>query len=144
MRKFMSFAPWVRVVIYAAAGLLVVGLLVNGVSSLRNAIFGNPEVKREQGRTVVAQEQGKAEATIADKTVEKVRERDVYREHIREVVRQGQEKVNAADKGQQMDPEIDAAVAAGLCGVHDSLCRRPRATPVQPVRQPVPGADRAR
>lgn len=80
-------------------------------------------VTQEKGGRVVAEEQVGAEANIADGTITAVRERDVYRERITTVVREAQERVNAADKGQQMDPAIDAAVADGLCGVHISLCR---------------------
>jgi hypothetical protein len=137
--RFNGFALWARIVIGACVLVLGYVLITSAFSGIKHAIFGNPEVKREQGRTIVAREDTKAEANIADGTIERVRERDVYREHVREIVREGQEKVNAADRGQQMDPEIDAAVAAGLCGVHDSLCRRPPTAPVQPVRQPVPG-----
>jgi hypothetical protein len=101
-------------------------------------------VNQERGGRVVAEEQVEAEGKIADQTIEKVRERDVYREHITKVVREGQESVNAVNKGQQLDPTIDAAVAGGLCGVHDSLCRRSGAAPVQPIRQPVSGSNGAR
>lgn len=139
--RFNGFAPWARIVFGVSLAVIGYFLISSAFSGIKHAIFGNPEVKRERGNTVVAQEQTKAEATVADETINTVRERDVYREHVREIVREGQEKVNAVDHGQQMDPAIDAAVAAGLCGVHDSLCRSSGAAPVQPVREPVPGAD---
>lgn len=136
----MKALPWARIVGGVVLVALAYFLITSGMRGIRDAVFGNPEVARERGNTVVATEQGKAEASIADKTIETVRERDVYRERITNVVREGQEAINAADKGQKMDPEIDAAVAAGLCRVHDSLCRKSSAGPqVQPVREPVPG-----
>jgi hypothetical protein len=133
--KFNGFSLWPKIIIGIAAALLVTGFAVRAGGALKYIIFGNTEAKRERGNTVVAQEQTKAEANIADKTIQTVHERDVYREHVREVVHDGQERVNAADHGQQMDPQLDAVIAAGLCGVHDSLCRRaPGSAPVQPVR----------
>jgi hypothetical protein len=136
----MKLAPWIRVVLYAVGGIVAYFFVTSAVHGVKTAIFGDPEVKRAQAGTVVAKEQTKAEANIADNVIQTVHERDVYREHVREVVHDGQGKVNAVDHGQQMDPAIDAAVAAGLCSVHDSLCRGTGAAPVQPVRQPVPGA----
>ena len=123
--RFNGFSLWARIVIGLVALLIVIGLSVRAVDAFKVFLFGNTEAKREHANTVVAQEQTKAETKIADKAIESVHERDVYREHITQVVHDGQERVNAADHGQQMDPAIDAAVAAGLCSVHDSLCRRP-------------------
>jgi hypothetical protein len=140
--RFNGFSLWPKVVIGIAAALLATGLAVRAGGALKYMIFGNTEVKRERANTEVAKEQTKAEANIADKTIESVHERDVYREHVTDIVHDGQERVNAADHGQQMDPAIDAAVADGLCSVHDGLCRRPPgAAPLQPVREPVPGED---
>jgi hypothetical protein len=139
--RFNGFALWARIVVIICVAILGYVLVTSAVGGIKSMLFGNPEVKRERANTVVAQEQGQAEADIADGTIGAVQEREVYREHVREIVRESQERVNAADRGQQMDPEIDAAVATGLCGVHDSLCRRAGAAPVQPLRGPVPGAD---
>jgi hypothetical protein len=121
--RFNGFSIGARIVIGIAALLLVIGIGYRMSGALKYIIFGNTEAKRERGNTVVAQQQTKAEANIADNTIQTVHERDVYREHVREVVHDGQEKVNAADHGQQMDPQLDDAIAAGLCGVHPSLCR---------------------
>lgn len=132
---FSGFAPWARLVIGLAVLLLVVGLGIRMTGAVKYLIFGDTEAKREHANTVVAQEQTKAEANVADKTIATVHERDVYREHITNVVHDSQGKIHAVDQGQPMDPAIDAAVAAGLCSVHDSLCRRlPGPAPVQPVR----------
>lgn len=141
IRRFSAFAPWARIVIIACLVVLAYFLVTSAWSGIKNAIFGDPEVQRERGGRVVAEEQTAAEANIADQTIEHVRERDVYREQVRVVVREGQERVNAADHGQPMDPAIDAAVAAGLCGVHHSLCRGTAPADVQPVREPLPRAD---
>lgn len=132
--KFNSFSLWPKIIIGIAAALLVTGFAVRAGGALKYIIFGNTEAKREHGSVVVAQEQTKAEGKIADATIQTVHERDVYREHITQVVHDGQERIHAVDKGQQMDPAIDAAGAAALCSVHDSLCRRPGAEAVQPVR----------
>jgi hypothetical protein len=133
--RFNGFSIGARIVIGIAALLLVIGIGYRVSGALKYIIFGNTEAKREHGNTVVAQEQTKAEGNIADNAIQTVHERDVYREHITQVVHDGQEKIHAADTGQQMDPAIDAAVAAGLCSVHDSLCRRaPGSAPLQPVR----------
>lgn len=133
--RFNGFSIWARVIMGIAALLLVIGLSVRFAEGLKVMLFGNTEAKREHANVVVAQEQTKAESKIADATIQTVHERDVYREHVTQVVHDGQERVNAADHGQQMDPAIDAAVAAGLCSLHDSLCRRAqRSEAVQPVR----------
>lgn len=135
---------WARI----AGTLALVGLgyflLSNGLSGVRDAIFGNPEVRRERGNTVVSQEVGKAEANIADKSIERVRERDVYREHVRNVVIEGQKGVRDGWKGESVGTEVDAAGRAALCRLHDSFCGPGAAKEVQPVRGPVPGADPAR
>lgn len=136
--RFNGFSLWARVVMAVAALLLVVGVSIRAGEAFKVLLFGNTEAKREHGNTLVAQEQTKAEASIADKTIQTVHERDVYREHITSVVHDGQERIHVADHGQQMDPAIDAAVADGLCRVHDSLCRPGSAAAVQPVRRPVP------
>lgn len=142
LTRYNGFAPWARIVIALALGLLVVGLALRASEALHVLIFGDTEARRERGNAVVAREQTRAESNIADQAIATVHERDVYREHVREVVRDSQERVNGADHGQQMDPAIDAAVADGLCRVHDSLCRRsPGAAPLQPLRRPVPRAD---
>lgn len=141
VNRYMGFSMWARIVIAGCIIFLGWFLISNAFSGIKHAIFGNPEVKRERAAATVARENTKAEAAIADNTIEQVHERDVYREHVREIVRVNQERVNAADTGQRMDPAIDAAVAAGLCGVHDSLCRSGARPAVQPVREPVPGED---
>ena len=135
--------PWMIWVKLAA--LLIVTVLIGWV--VWKLFFADIQrrVAAEKGGRVVAEHQVEAEANIADKTIENVHTREVYREHVTNIVREAQEGVNDVDQGQQMDPAIDAAVAAGLCRVHDSLCRRPPAgEEVQPVREPVPGADGAR
>jgi hypothetical protein len=80
--RFNGFSLWPKIIIGIAAALLVTGLAVRASGALHYIIFGNTEAKRERGNTVVAQEQTKAEANIADGTIQTVHERDVYREHI--------------------------------------------------------------
>jgi hypothetical protein len=124
----------VRIVV----GLLVAALILFAVmrlpAVLHALIFGDPQSKIEHANAVVAREQTKAEANIATQTIEKVHEQDVYREHVTNVVHEAQEKVNEADHGQQMDPEIDAAVAAGLCKLNQQLCRQSPASPGDPPK----------
>lgn len=140
-KRFKSFSLLARVIISIVAVFLAYFLIASAYAGIKHAIFGNPEVKRERGNTVVAREQGKAEANIADQTISTVRERDVYREHVREIVRDGQGRVNNAWKGETVGRDVDAAGAATLCSVHDSLCRPGASASVQPVREPVPRED---
>ena len=135
--------PWMVWVKLAVAALVVV--LAGWV--IWKLFFADIQrrVAGEKGGRVVAEHQVEAEANIADRTIENVHTREVYREHVTNIVTKAQEEINRADEGQQMDPAIDAAAAAGLCRLRDSLCRRPAAPEeVQPVREPVPGADGAR
>lgn len=141
MGRFNKLSLLVRVIILIVVIALVYFLIASAYAGIKHAIFGNPEVERAQGNTIIAREDGKAEATIADNTIQRVREREVYREHVREIVRDGQGRVNNAWKGETVGRDVDAAGAATLCRVHDSLCRPGAAAPVQPVREPVPGAD---
>jgi hypothetical protein len=131
---------WVKL-----AGVLIVTVLIGWV--VWKLFFADIQkrVAAEKGGRVVAEEQVKAEANIADKTIERVRERDVYREHVTNIVHEGQGKVDAVWDGKSVGKDADAAGAGALCKLHDSLCRgAPAGAEVQPVRQPVPGADRAR
>jgi hypothetical protein len=143
LTRYNGFAIWARVVIGLAVALLAIGLLVRLSGAAHELIFGNTEAKREHGNVIVAQEQTKAEGAIAGKTIDTVHERDVYREHVTSVVHDGQEKVNNAWHGETVGVDVDAAGAAALCRVHDSLCRRAPAADVQPVCRPVPGRDGA-
>jgi hypothetical protein len=80
-------------------------------------------VATERAGKVVAQQQTRAaKETGIDATNTVVR---TYEHHVEidHVVKGGQDAVSKADHGQQMDPSIDAATAAGLCRLHDSLCR---------------------
>jgi hypothetical protein len=123
LKTFNSFALVPRLVIGVALLALAVGVGYRMVGAVKYMIFGNVEAKRERGNTIVAQEQGQAaketgiEATGA---VVRTYERHVQVDHI---VKEGQDAVRRADKGEQMATDIDAAGAAALCRVHDSLCR---------------------
>jgi hypothetical protein len=132
--RFSSFVPWARYVIIGCVVILAYFLITSAFTGVKHAIFGNPEVKREQGAKIVAEEQTEAEAEIADSTINHIRERDVYREHTREIVREGQGRVNDAWDGETVGADVDAAGADTLCRVHNSLCRGAPAEGVQPVR----------
>lgn len=141
IKRFTSFAPWARIVIAGCLAVLAYFLVSSAIGGIKHAIFGNPEVQRQRGGRLVAEEQAQAEANIADRTIEHVREREIYREHVTELVREGQGRVNDAWNGETVGEDVDAAGAATLCRLHDSLCRGTGSTPVQPVREPVPGAN---
>lgn len=132
--KFSGFSIIARVVITLALLLLVAGLATRLSGTLHYLIFGNTEASAARGETVVAKEQTKAEANIADQAVGQVHERDVYREHVTQVVHDSEGKVNGSWKGERVGKDVDAAGADALCRLHDSLCRGPRPAPVQPVR----------
>lgn len=118
-------AGWaIRIGLGVLAAALIVFAVMRLPAVLHTFIFGDPTAKIAHAGTVVAQEQTKAEANIAAQTIQKVHEQDVYREHVTNVVHETQEKINEADTGQQMDPALDAAVAAGLCQLNGSLCRK--------------------
>lgn len=134
IRAFNGFALWARIAISVSVAIIGYFLITSAFSGIKHAIFGNPEVKRERGNARVAQEQTTAEATIADGTINTVRERDVYREHVREIVREGQGAVNDAWNGETVGADVDRAGAATLCRVHNSLCRSAPAEDVQPIR----------
>lgn len=144
IRRFTGLTLWARGLILLGLAVLAYFLVSSGIGGIKSAIFGNPEVQRQRGGRVVAGEQAAAEAMIADGAIGAVREREIYREQVTTIVREGQGKVNDAWNGETVGHDVDAAGAAALCGMHDSLCRRPGSAPVQPIREPVPGADRAR
>ena len=141
MKWFKGLALWVRIAITIVAVVVVYFLIASAYAGIKHAIFGNPEVVAARGGQIVATEQGKAEANIADGTIQHVRERDVYREHVTNIVREGQGRVNNAWNGETVGEDVDAAGAATLCRVHNSLCRGTGAEEVQPLRQPVPRED---
>lgn len=121
---FSGFSLVARLIIGIVALLLVVGLLTRFSGAMHYLIFGDTAAKKAQAGTVVAESQGQAakETGIeASNTVVRTYERHV---EVDRIVKEGQSNVSKADRGQQMDPGIDAATAAGLCSVHDDLCRR--------------------
>ncbi len=80
-------------------------------------------VTEEHAKGVIATEQVQgAKETGIEAANTTVRTYEHYTE-IDRTVKEAQDGVNKADKGQQMDPVIDSAGAAGLCRVHHSLCR---------------------
>jgi hypothetical protein len=132
--------PWLKL-----AGIVIVAALIGW--AVWKLFFADSQrrVAAEKGGRIVAEEQVTAEANIADKTIERVREREVFREHVTNIVHEGQGKVNDAWKDESVGKDVDAAGADTLCRLHDSLCRStPTGAPVQPVREPVSGADGTR
>lgn len=121
--RFFGLPIWVKLIVYVVGALVAIFLVMRVIGGIRIALFGDPRLKEAQGNTVVAQEQTQAAKDTgleATNTVVRTYERTVQ---IDRVVREGQDAIARADKGQQMDPAIDAATANALCGVHDSLCR---------------------
>jgi hypothetical protein len=80
-------------------------------------------VAEERGGRVVAEEQaqGAKETGIeAGKTVVRTYERHTM---VDRIVKEGQSNVNEAYAGGEVEPAVDAAGAAALCGLHVDLCR---------------------
>jgi hypothetical protein len=112
---------WVKI-IGAVIGAALIGWLCWRL--LIYPFFVQPqELAKEKGGRVVAEEQVKAGENIAAGTIEKIRERDVYREHTREIVERRTKEVDNAWKGETVGNEVDAAGAAALCELHVDLCR---------------------
>ena len=122
--RFFGLPLWAKLIAYVVAAMLATFVVARLIGALQIAFFGDPRLKQEHGNTVVAQEQTQAAKDTgleATNTVVRTYERTVQVDHV---VREGQNAIQRADKGQQMDPAIDAATADALCRVHNSLCRR--------------------
>lgn len=122
--RFFGLPIWAKLIAYVVAAALTIFLVARLIGALQIAFFGDPRLKQAQGNTIVAREQVQAAKDTgleASNTVVKTYEHTIQ---IDRVVKEGQNAIGKADKGQQMDPAIDAATATALCGVHDSLCRR--------------------
>lgn len=130
MPKLSSFVPasWpLRVLALAAIGLVA----YVGVYRL---FFQGEDLAREKGNRIVAEEQVQAEGQIVDNAMSAVKEREVFREHVTTIVRESNQEVNDAWTGEQVGEDVDAAGAAALCSLHDSLCRPAPSPAVQPIR----------
>lgn len=122
--RFLGLPIWVRLIAYMIVAALAIFLAARLIGGIQIALFGDPRLKQAQGNTVVAEEQTQAAKDTGAEmtnTVVKTYEHMVQIDHV---VKEGQNAIQRADRGQQMDPAIDAATANALCGVHDSLCRR--------------------
>jgi hypothetical protein len=122
--RFFGLPIWAKLIAYAIAAALAIFVAARLIGALQIAFFGDPRVKQEHGNAVVAQEQTQAAKDTgaeATNTVVRTYDRTIQIDHW---VKEGQNAIARADRGQQMDPAIDAATANALCGVHDSLCRR--------------------
>lgn len=134
MRKALK---WLRSLtphgwIVSAVGLLLACGLVYVI--VQRVFFQPQQLAEAKGTILVAEEQGKAEGRIVDNTMAAVREREVFREHVTTVVREGNNAIDQEWTGESVGEGVDAAGAAALCGLHDSLCRARPAEAVQPVR----------
>lgn len=127
LARFNGFSVGARLVIGLAVILLVVGVAVSSLQSLRNAIFGNPEVIRQQGETIIAEEQGNAARNAGISAGQKIVERYEYHRVVDRLVAEGQGGVNDAWNGESVGKDVDTAGRAALCGLHDSYCQRPGA-----------------
>jgi hypothetical protein len=121
--KFRSFARWAQVLIVIAVAVLAIGLVTRFVGGIHQMIFGNTEATKAQAESYAWQKDTETIQKIGvdarDTTVK------TYKRHaeIDSIVGGGKNEIARADKGQQMDPAIDAAVADGLCKLNASLCR---------------------
>jgi hypothetical protein len=122
--RFTGLPLAVKIGAYVISGLVAIFIAARLIGALQIAIFGNVEAKHEHGNAVVAQEQGRAAKETGIEAANTVTRTYEYHTTVDRTVKENQNAVNRADKGQQMDPAIDAAVAAGLCRLHDDLCRR--------------------
>ena len=134
MNRFNLLPLWVRIIATIVVIALGYFLITSGFNGIKQAIFGNPEVARQKANVSIAKEQTKAEGNIADGTIAAVREHDIYREHVTNIVHDSEGRVNNAWHGETIGTDVDAAGADALCQLHDSLCRGPRPAPVQPLR----------
>lgn len=123
LTRYNGFALWAKIVIAIAVGLLAIGLAVRAGGALKYLIFGNTEAKEARANTVVAEEQGRASKETGIEAAETVVRTYEYHTTVDRTVKEGQNAVNRADKGQQMDPAIDAAGADALCRLSQDLCR---------------------
>lgn len=121
--RFIGLPIWAKLIAYAVAAIIAFFLIARVIGGLRIALFGDPRVAQEHGNTVVAEEQGQAAKDIGLEATNTVTRTYEYHTTVDRVVKEGQNEINKADHGQQMDPAIDAATANALCSVHDSLCR---------------------
>lgn len=122
--RFVGLPLWARAIGYLAGAALAIFITMRLIGALQVALFGDPRVKHEHGKAVVAQEQTQAAKDTGAEVTNTVTRTYEHYTTIDRTVREGQNAIAKADKGQQMDPAIDAATANALCGVHDSLCRR--------------------
>src|SRR5438309_11271412 len=104
------YMAWVKIVL----GAIAIGIVGFVVWKLFFADIERRVATEHAGKVVAqAQTQGAKETGIeATNTVVHTYERHVEVDHV---VKESQDAVNRADHGQQMDPAIDAATAAGLC-----------------------------
>lgn len=119
-----------RIVAYAIGAIGIAVLLYVVVYRL---FFQGQDLKRAEGTAVVATENTKAEETITTETLGQVQERQVFRDKTEATVSRGKGKINDAWKGETVGEDVDAAGAAALCELHDSLCRTPPATEMQQI-----------
>lgn len=104
----------------AVAGFLAVVLAYIIIYRL---FFQSQDLAEERGNRIVAEDQAQAAADTASETIDTVQRGNAEKAEIQNRVRQGQSRVSQVDKGGTVDEEVDAAGAAALCGLHDSLCR---------------------
>jgi uncharacterized membrane protein YraQ (UPF0718 family) len=134
--------PWVKLALYAVAGIAVaifVGVIVYRL------FFQGQDLARARGNGVVAAQQQKAD----DKTVTEAlgTQAHVEAEHQRVdvVVTQARSRIDEAWHGETVGNDVDRAGRAALCSLHDSLCGLPAPAQVQPLRPPGDaGGDAAR
>lgn len=121
--RFIGLPIWVKLIAYGVVLALAIFVAARLIGALQIAFFGDPRVKQEHGNAVVAQEQTRAAKDTgaeATNTIVRTYEHTVQIDHV---VKEGQASIARADRGQQMDPDIDAATANALCGVNQELCR---------------------
>lgn len=111
---------------YAIIAIVVLGLWFSAralFGDIKEWIFGDPEVIRAEAEADTNAEIARTEAEIGQDAGQAIVERHYYHDRVTRVVNDGVAAVRAADDGGKINEEMDAAGAAALCGLHDSLCR---------------------
>ena len=132
--RYTGLSMVARVIVAVVLVVVAVFVVMRFSGAMHRLIFGDTEAKRQHANAVIAKEQTKAEAKIADTTVQTVHERDVYHERVTNIVHESEGKVSHAWKGETVGQDVDAAGADALCRLHDSLCRSSGPAEVLPVR----------
>lgn len=123
MKWFQGLGTLWKVAVIVGLFLLAMFAWNSMAEKIRDWLYGDPDVIRAEADAEVAREQGAAEQEIGKAATDAVIERHYYHDRTTKIVEQAKRDIAAADDGGMINEEMDAAGAAALCGLHDSLCR---------------------